>query len=126
MVLYGAKYNFDLNALEICTHNGFRAPYHRHQIRCGDNALLLWHGILTVLRAGTSSIVDENTHEPILSILTLIVETAAKLHRDGHNVVLVSSGAVGVGLRRMDVDERPKHLPRIQVCASFEVPKIYD
>lgn len=58
---------------------------------------------------------DENTHEPILSILTLIVETAAKLHRDGHNVVLVSSGAVGVGLRRMDIDERPKHLPRIQV-----------
>ena len=58
---------------------------------------------------------DENTHEPILSILTLIVETVAKLHRDGHNVVLVSSGAVGVGLRRMDVDQRPTNLPRIQV-----------
>jgi glutamate 5-kinase len=86
-------------------------------IKLGAGTMLstLWHRILTVLRAGTSSIVDENTHEPILSILTLIVETAAKLHRDGHNVVLVSSGAVGVGLRRMDVDERPKHLPRIQV-----------
>lgn len=68
-----------------------------------------------LVQTGTSSIVDENTHEPILSILTLIVETAAKLHRDGHNVVLVSSGAVGVGLRRMDIEERPKHLPRIQV-----------
>lgn len=64
---------------------------------------------------GTSSIVDEKTHEPILSILTLIVETVAKLRKDGHRVVLVSSGAVGVGLRRMDVDERPKYLPRIQV-----------
>lgn len=64
---------------------------------------------------GTSSIIDEKTHEPILSILTLIVETAAKLQRDGHNVVIVSSGAVGVGLRRMDVNERPKYLPRIQV-----------
>ncbi|PYH63477.1 glutamate 5-kinase [Aspergillus vadensis CBS 113365] len=71
-----------------------------------------------VIKLGTSSIVDENTHEPILSILTLIVETAAKLHRDGHNVVLVSSGAVGVGLRRMDIDERPKHLPRIQALAA--------
>lgn len=58
---------------------------------------------------------DENTHEPILSILSLIVETAAKLHRDGHNVVLVSSGAVGVGLQRMDIDERPNNLPRVQV-----------
>ncbi|KAL5332286.1 Aspartate/glutamate/uridylate kinase [Aspergillus crustosus] len=71
-----------------------------------------------VIKLGTSSIVDENTHEPILSILTLIVETAAKLHRDGHKVVLVSSGAVGVGLRRMDVDKRPKHLPRIQALAA--------
>ncbi|XHG02823.1 hypothetical protein AWENTII_006149 [Aspergillus wentii] len=71
-----------------------------------------------VIKLGTSSIVDENTHEPILSILTLIVETAARLHRDGHNVVLVSSGAVGVGLRRMDIDERPKHLPRIQALAA--------
>ena len=58
---------------------------------------------------------DENTHEPILSILSLIVETAAKLHRDGYNVVLVSSGAVGVGLQRMDIDERPNNLPRVQV-----------
>ncbi|KAL4792905.1 Aspartate/glutamate/uridylate kinase [Aspergillus venezuelensis] len=71
-----------------------------------------------VIKLGTSSIVDENTHEPILSILTLIVETAAKLHRDGHNVVLVSSGAVGVGLRRMDENERPTHLPRIQALAA--------
>ncbi|GFF49516.1 probable glutamate 5-kinase [Aspergillus udagawae] len=71
-----------------------------------------------VIKLGTSSIVDENTHEPILSILTLIVETAAKLHKDGHNVVLVSSGAVGVGLRRMDVGERPKYLPRIQALAA--------
>lgn len=58
---------------------------------------------------------DEKTHEPILSILSLIVETAAKLHRDGHNVVLVSSGAVGVGLQRMNIDERPSNLPRVQV-----------
>ncbi|KAL4880500.1 Aspartate/glutamate/uridylate kinase [Aspergillus karnatakaensis] len=74
--------------------------------------------LTVVIKLGTSSIVDENTHEPILSILTLIVETAAKLHRDGHNVVLVSSGAVGVGLRRMDVDERPTYLPRIQALAA--------
>jgi len=59
--------------------------------------------------------VDEKTHEPILSILTLIVETAVKLHKDGHKVIIVSSGAVGVGLRRMDIDKRPKHMPRIQV-----------
>ena len=69
-------------------------------------------------KIGTSSIVDEKTHEPILSILTTIVETVAKLRKDGHRVVLVSSGAVGVGLRRMDVDDRPTYLPRIQALAA--------
>ena len=65
---------------------------------------------------------DEKTHEPLLSILTLIVETAVKLHKDGHKVIIVSSGAIGVGLRRMDLDKRPKHLPRIQVihCPTIQ------
>lgn len=66
-------------------------------------------------KSGTSSIVDETSHEPLLSILSLIIETAVKLRKDGHKVVIVSSGAIGVGLRRMDVEQRPKHLPRIQV-----------
>ena len=64
---------------------------------------------------GTSSIVDEKTHEPILSILSVIVETAVKLRKHGHRVVIVSSGAIGVGLRRMDIEKRPKHLPQAQV-----------
>jgi len=60
--------------------------------------------------SGTSSIVDEKTHEPLLSTLTVIVETAVRLRKDGHKVVIVSSGAIGVGLRRMDVEKRPKHV----------------
>jgi glutamate 5-kinase len=68
-----------------------------------------------VIKLGTSSIVDEKTHEPLLPILTLIVDTAVKLRKDGHRVVIVSSGAIGVGLRRMDVEKRPKHLAQLQV-----------
>ena len=64
---------------------------------------------------GTSSIVHEKTHEPILSVVSLIVETAVKLVKDGHHVVIVSSGAVGMGLRRMEVDKRPKSLTARQV-----------
>ncbi|KAJ4291805.1 Glutamate 5-kinase [Kalmusia sp. IMI 367209] len=75
--------------------------------------------LTVVIKLGTSSIVDEKTHEPLLSILTVIVETAVKLHKDGHRVVLVSSGAIGVGLRRMDLDRRPKHLPQVQALAAI-------
>lgn len=67
-----------------------------------------------LLFPGTSSIVDEKTHEPLIDILSLIVKTAVALHKDGHKVIIVSSGAIGVGLRRMDLDRRPKHLPKIQ------------
>ncbi|KAL8906045.1 MAG: hypothetical protein Q9207_002275 [Kuettlingeria erythrocarpa] len=67
-----------------------------------------------VIKLGSSSIVHEKTHEPLLSVLTLIVETAVKLHKDGHRVIIVSSGAIAVGLRRMDVEKKPKHLPMIQ------------
>jgi glutamate 5-kinase len=72
-----------------------------------------------VIKLGTSSIVDEKTHEPLLSILTSIVETAVRLRKDGHKVIIVSSGAIGVGLRRMDVDRRPKHLSKLQALAAI-------
>ncbi|KIX06780.1 glutamate 5-kinase [Rhinocladiella mackenziei CBS 650.93] len=75
--------------------------------------------LTVVIKIGTSSIVDERTHEPILSILSLIVETAIKLRRDGHRVVIVSSGAVGVGLQRMNMPKRPKHLAQVQALAAI-------
>ncbi|RYP57640.1 hypothetical protein DL769_009361 [Monosporascus sp. CRB-8-3] len=75
--------------------------------------------LIVVMKLGTSSIVDEKTHEPVLSNLTLIVETAVKLRKDGHKVIIVSSGAIGVGLRRMDVEKRPKHLSKLQALAAI-------
>lgn len=71
-----------------------------------------------VIKLGSSSIVHEKTHEPLLSILSLIVETAVALIKNGHRVVIVSSGAIAVGMRKMDVEKRPKYLPRIQALAA--------
>ncbi|KAI5293451.1 hypothetical protein KEM52_005522 [Ascosphaera acerosa] len=71
---------------------------HEHEHEHGDAADT--KRLTIVIKLGTSSIVDEKTREPILSILTLIVEAAVKLRQAGHNVIIVSSGAVGVGLRR--------------------------
>lgn len=59
---------------------------------------------------GTSSIVDETTHQPLLSTLSRVVETVVRLKSQGHKVVLVSSGAIGVGLKRMEIPSRPKSL----------------
>lgn len=69
--------------------------------------------------AGTSSIVDEVTHEPLLSTLSTIVETAVCLRNDGHRVVICSSGAIGMALRQMNLERRPKHLPQVQALAAI-------
>lgn len=41
------------------------------------------------------------------------------LKRHGHQVVLVSSGAIGVGLKRMNIENKPKNLSGKQVYAPF-------
>lgn len=42
----------------------------------------------------------------------------AELDRDGRKVVLVSSGAVGLGVRRLGLDARPSSIPAKQAAAS--------
>lgn len=72
-------------------------------------------GIKNNILAGTSSIIDETTHQPLLSILSSVVETCVKLRSSGHKVVLVSSGAIGVGMKRMNLPGKPKALSGRQV-----------
>lgn len=73
---------------------------------------------IIVLKLGTSSIVHETTHQPLLSLLSALVETVVHLRAQGHKVVLVSSGAIGVGLKRMEMPARPKSLAGKQVCTN--------
>lgn len=68
-----------------------------------------------VVKIGTSSICDEVTHFPLLGNLSLMVETILKLKAMGHRVVLVTSAAIGTGLRRLNLEVKPKKLARIQV-----------
>ncbi|KAI3619803.1 glutamate 5-kinase [Moniliophthora roreri] len=72
-----------------------------------------------VIKLGTSSIVHEETHQPLLSTLSSVVETVVHLRSQGHKVVLVSSGAIGVGLKRMNIPSRPKSLSGKQALAAI-------
>ncbi|KAK4515421.1 uncharacterized protein ATC70_010366 [Mucor velutinosus] len=71
-----------------------------------------------VIKIGTSSICDEKTHYPLLSNLSRIVETILHLKTLGHRVVLVTSGAVGVGLLNLGLVEKPKSRAAIQAIAA--------
>ncbi|CAH01509.1 glutamate 5-kinase [Kluyveromyces lactis] len=71
-----------------------------------------------VIKLGSSSLVDEETKEPKLSIMSLIVETVVKLRRRGHKVIIVSSGGIAVGLKTMNMKGRPKKLSKVQAIAA--------
>ena len=47
-----------------------------------------------------------------------IVESLARLRQAGREVVLVSSGAVGMGMRVLGLKERPRSLGLRQACAA--------
>ncbi|GMM32919.1 glutamate 5-kinase [Saccharomycopsis crataegensis] len=72
-----------------------------------------------VVKLGSSSIVDEVTREPRIANMSLIVETLVKLRRQGHRIVIVSSGAIAVGLKRVGLTSKPKQLSKVQALASI-------
>ncbi|KAH3668649.1 hypothetical protein OGAPHI_002403 [Ogataea philodendri] len=77
-----------------------------------------------VVKVGSSSIVDEVTHEPRIAIVSMIVETLIKLRRQGHRIVLVSSGAIAIGLHSMGMQKRPKQLAGVQALSAIGQGKL--
>ncbi|KAI9316114.1 glutamate 5-kinase [Dichotomocladium elegans] len=82
-----------------------------------------------VLKVGTTSICDEKTHFPVLSNLSSIVETVLELKSLGHRVVLVTSAAVGTGLRRLNMQKKPTNMAALQAVAAVgqcRLIRLYD
>ncbi|SSD60255.1 probable Glutamate 5-kinase [Saccharomycodes ludwigii] len=78
-----------------------------------------------VIKLGSSSLVDEVTKEPKLSIMSKVVETVVKLRRDfNHRVIIVSSGGIAVGLKTMNLSSRPKQLQKVQAIAAIGQSKL--
>ncbi|KAI8996989.1 glutamate 5-kinase [Pilobolus umbonatus] len=76
------------------------------------------NSLTIVIKIGTSSICNEETHFPLLSNLSGLVETVLKLRAHGHLVVLVTSAAVGTGLRRLNMPVKPSTLSGRQAVAA--------
>ena len=72
-----------------------------------------------MVKLGTSSIVDEQTMEPRLANLSRIVETLVKLRRQGHRIIIVSSGAIAIGMKTMGLSSKPAALSEVQALASI-------
>ena len=81
-----------------------------------------------VVKIGTSSLTLPTGQIAIATIASL-VETLSQLSSSGHRIVLVSSGAVGVGCARLNLNERPRKMALKQAVAAVgqgRLMRIYD
>ncbi len=82
-----------------------------------------------VVKIGTSSLTQPETGQMALSTIATLAETLSDLRRQGHRVILVSSGAVGVGCARLGLTERPKAIALKQAVAAVgqgRLMRVYD
>jgi glutamate 5-kinase len=82
-----------------------------------------------VVKIGTSSLTQPATGQLALSTIATLVETLSVLRQQHHRVILVSSGAVGVGCARLGLTERPKAIALKQAVAAVgqgRLMRVYD
>lgn len=82
-----------------------------------------------VVKIGTSSLTQPESGLLALSTIASVAETLSQLRREGHRVILVSSGAVGVGCARLGLTERPKAIALKQAVAAVgqgRLMRVYD
>ena len=72
-----------------------------------------------VIKIGTSTITHEETGALNLVKLEKLVRLLTDLRNQGKEVVLVSSGAIGVGRKAMGIKERTEEMSVKQACAAI-------
>ena len=81
-----------------------------------------------VVKLGTSTLTHKTGRLNIRRVEQL-VKTLADLQNAGHEIILVSSGAIGLGMGKMGMTKRPTDTPGKQACAAVgqcELMYMYD
>jgi len=82
-----------------------------------------------VIKIGTSSLTKPETGDLNLSAIARLVEVVVQLRRQSYRVLIVSSGAVGVGCTRLGMTARPQKMSLKQAVAAVgqgRLIRIYD
>ena len=70
-----------------------------------------------VIKVGTTTLTHE-TGLLNLERIEVLVRQIANLHNHGYEVILVTSGAIGAGMGKLNLKSRPKTLPEKQAVAA--------
>ncbi|MCI7766722.1 MAG: glutamate 5-kinase [Oscillospiraceae bacterium] len=81
-----------------------------------------------VIKVGTTTLTHK-TGRLNIRRMERLVKTLADIQNSGHEIILVSSGAIGLGMSKMGLKERPTDTPMKQACAAVgqcELMYMYD
>ena len=81
-----------------------------------------------VVKVGTSTLTHKSGHINI-RLMEGLVKVLADIQNSGRELVLVSSGAIGVGVGKLGLRERPRDIPGKQAAAAVgqcELMYLYD
>lgn len=81
-----------------------------------------------VIKVGTSTL-THRTGKLNIRRVEQLVKNLADLQNAGHEIILVSSGSIGLGMAKLGMGERPKDTPTRQACAAVgqcELMYLYD
>lgn len=70
-----------------------------------------------VVKVGTSTLAHKTGHLNIRRVETLC-KMMSDLKNEGHEMILVSSGAIGMGIGKLSLKERPSDVPTKQAAAA--------
>lgn len=65
-----------------------------------------------------SRVLVQNTGRPDIRMIKSLVCDIASLQKSGHEILVVTSGAIGAGMEALGMKERPTTLPELQMSAA--------
>src|SRR5437764_3668525 len=72
-----------------------------------------------------SSVVAGGDGEPRMQVLERVCESLARLHRQGGEPIVVTSGAIARGMRVMELPQRPSTIGELQAASAVGQGKLY-
>ncbi|MBD3206238.1 glutamate 5-kinase [Candidatus Bathyarchaeota archaeon] len=88
-----------------------RGNYENHLIKLRDSRRI-------VIKVGTSSLTDDSSKLDVGKIANL-VSMIMRQKSEGKTPILVSSGAIGAGLGRLEIPARPTEMDELQAAAAI-------
>jgi glutamate 5-kinase len=79
---------------------------------------------IVVAKLGSAIVADERG-EPRRDVLTSVCEEVAQARAHGRDVVLVTSGAIAIGMREMQLPVRPSAMDELQAASAVGQGRLY-